>query len=467
MSAHNKNLTDRDHMQTLWAEQALTENGWEYAVEITIGIDGKISSVTPGRPPVGHRIDLALPAPGNLHSHAFQRAMAGMTESRASKDADSFWTWRNLMYRFIDVLTPEDLEAIAAFVQMETLEAGFAAIGEFHYLHHQPGGAPYDGLAEMSDRICAAQQISGIGLTHLPVLYQRGGCDGRALEGGQLRFGNELEQFARLLEGARQSVDRLTPDCTTGIAPHSLRAVSRETLDHLPELAGNGPIHIHIAEQQAEVIEVTAYFGARPVEWLLNIFDVDPNWCLIHATQMTPAETVGLAQSGAVAGLCPITESNLGDGIFDGVRYLSENGIFGLGSDSNVRISLTEEVRTLEYSQRLKDYSRAALATPERSAGRVIFEGTAQGGAQALGRGKGVITKGEWADIVGVSTDHADLEGLKGDTLLDAWLFARDDRMIRDTWSAGRHLVQNGQHIGREGIETRYRKTIRRLREMV
>lgn len=451
-------------MKILWAKQALTENGWENDVRIEIGVDGRIGTVAAGMPTEGTQLDLALPAPANLHSHGFQRAMAGLTESRGADPKDSFWTWRNLMYRFLELLTPDDIEAITAFVQMEMLQAGYGSVGEFHYIHHQPGGQPYDKLAELSDRICAAQNASGIGLTHLPVLYERGGCDGRALSGGQLRFDNGFDRYAELSSQAKSSVAGLAADCNIGVAPHSLRAVSRETLDHLPEIWGDGPVHIHIAEQHAEVIEVTAYFGARPIEWLLNIFDVDPRWCLIHATQMTPAETIGLAQSGAVAGLCPITESNLGDGIFDAVRHQQHGGRFGIGSDSNIRISLTEEIRTLDYSQRLRDFSRAALAQPGVSTGRAILQSAATGGAQALGRDSGVIAPGRWADIVGVSTNHPDLAGLSGDTLLDAWIFARDDAEINDVWSAGRHLVRDGRHINADPITDKYRATIAKLR---
>ncbi len=452
-------------MKILWAEQALTKQGWQKQVRITIREDGKIADVTPNSAPEGQRLDVALPAPANLHSHAFQRAMAGLTEKRGGEATDTFWTWRKVMYRFLDLLTPEDIAAITAYVQMEMLEAGFAAVAEFHYLHHQIGGQPYDHLGETTDRVFEAQSISGIGLTHLPVLYQRGGCDGRALAGGQLRFGSDLDRYTALLAEARAGLTHLPDDCRLGVAPHSLRAVSRESLDHLPEFAGHDPVHMHIAEQQAEVVEVTAYFGARPVEWLLNIFHVDASWCLIHATQMTPAETKGLAESGAVAGLCPITESNLGDGIFDGVRYLEHGGRFGLGSDSNIRISLTEEIRTLEYSQRLRDYSRASIATSGRSVGRVIFETAARGGAQALGRGAGVITKGGWADILEISTAHADLDGLVGDDVLDAWLFARDDRQVQNVWAAGRHMVVGGRHIAHDQISARYRAVVGRLRQ--
>ncbi len=449
----------------IWAERALLPGGWAEKVRLELR-GGRIFRITPGAAPEGMRRDLLLPAPVNLHSHAFQRAMAGMTEARGPDPRDTFWTWRQLMFRFLDQLSPEDVEAIAAFVQMEMLEAGYAAVAEFHYLHHRPGGAPYADLAEMSGRIAAAAQATGIGLSLLPVLYSQGGCDGRALGPGQVRFGNDPERFARLCEGAEAEIKGL-PDARLGLAPHSLRAVSREGLAAVVAEAGARPIHMHLAEQLAEVEEIVAAHGARPVEWLLAQHEVGPRWCLIHCTQMMPEETLALAATGAVAGLCPITEANLGDGIFDGVRYLGAGGRFGVGSDSNIRIALAEELRQLEYSQRLRDRGRAVLARPDRSTGRVLFQGAVQGGAQAAGRESGAIAEGLWADLIALDTDHTDLTGRAGDGLLDAWIFAGDDRMITDTWAAGRHLVADGRHRDRAAITQRYRAATARLGDLL
>ncbi|MFC2968202.1 formimidoylglutamate deiminase [Acidimangrovimonas pyrenivorans] len=447
---------------TLWAEQALLPEGWAQGVRIEVA-QGRIASVTPGAAPEGERQAVLLPAPANLHSHAFQRAMAGMTERRGPDPRDTFWTWRQLMFRFLDQLTPEDVEAIAAFVQMEMLEAGYAAVAEFHYLHHRPGGLPYDDLAELSARIAAAAEATGIGLTLLPVLYQQGGCDGRALGPGQIRFGNDPERFARLHDGAGRALAGLPADATLGVAPHSLRAVSRDGLAAAVALAPEAPLHMHLAEQVAEVAEVQAAWGARPVAWLLANHAVDERWCLIHCTQMEEAETEGLAATGAVAGLCPITEANLGDGIFDGVRYLRAGGRFGVGSDSNIRIALAEELRGLEYSQRLRDRGRAVLATPERSSGRVLYEGAAQGGAQAAGRASGAIAEGMWADLLALDGGHTDLVGRQGDAVLDGWIFAGDDRMVTDVWAAGRHCVTDGRHPDHDAITARYRAAMAAL----
>jgi len=452
-------------MTRLYAAQALLPDGWMNNVLVEIRADGHIDKVTPvAEPPANARgVGILLPAPVNVHSHAFQRAMAGLTERRGPDPSDSFWTWRQLMFRFLDRLTPAHVEAIAAFVQMEMLEAGYATNVEFHYLHHQPGGRPYDNLAEMSERFIAATAQTGIGLTLLPVQYQFGGCDKRELGPGQIRFGNDAERYTALFESARTSLEQLPLDSQIGVAPHSLRAVSRESLPELVALGRDQPFHMHLAEQIAEVEEVQAAWHRRPVEWLLDNIDVRENWCLIHCTQMLPHETIGLAKSKAVAGLCPITESSLGDGIFDGVRWLENGGRIAIGSDSNVRIALAEELRTLDYSQRLRDHSRAALATPTKSTGRRLLDAILRGGAQAAGRNCGRIAPGALADLMVLDDTAVDLDGRQGDTLLDSYIFAGSDQMVTDVWSAGRHNVQRGAHIDHAAITERYRRALQDL----
>ncbi|QPM91660.1 formimidoylglutamate deiminase [Pseudooceanicola algae] len=457
--------TGKQSDEFLFAGQALLPEGWQSDVLIRIDARGRIAEVTPGAAPQGTRRAVVLPAPVNLHSHAFQRAMAGMSEARGPEPRDTFWTWRQIMFRFLDLLTPEDVEAIAALVQVEMAEAGYAAVGEFHYLHHQPGGTPYDDLGEMSARIAAAADQTGLGLTMLPVLYSQGGCDGRVLGAGQVRFGNDPERFARLHDAARRAISGLPGDTILGVAPHSLRAVTPEGLSAAIALAGDTPIHMHLAEQVAEVTEVEAAHGQRPVDYLLGRHEITAQWCLIHCTQMTGTETLALAQSGAVAGLCPITESSLGDGIFNGVSYLGAGGRIGLGSDSNIRISLSEELRTLEYSQRLRDLCRASVATPTQSTGRVLYDAALRGGAQAAGRTSGVIETGAFADLLALDGEAIDLEGRRGDALLDAWIFAGSDAMVTDLWSAGRHIVQDGRHHRGDVIRARYRDRMRALRE--
>ncbi len=450
-------------MAVIYAKQALLTEGWATNVRLDLR-EGRIVSIDHGTRAEANdtRVDTLLPALGNLHSHAFQRAMAGMTEFRQA-GRDSFWTWRELMYRFMDRLTPEQIEAIAAQVYVEMLEAGYASVGEFHYVHHQPGGAPYNNIAELSERIFAAASWTGIGLTHLPVLYGYGGAGQVELSAGQRRFGNSVDDFARLFDAASAALRHLPGDSRIGIAPHSLRATSPGELSRLVARHGQGPIHIHIAEQPREVREIEAWLGARPVEWLLDNLPVDDRWCLIHATHMTVAETRDMAASGAVAGLCPITEANLGDGAFNGPDYVEAGGGFGLGSDSNVNISLTEELRMLEYSQRLRDTRRNVLVPGEGSVGRFLYMSAARGGAQALARASGSIATGNLADLVAIDSQSAALCALSRDSLLDGLVFAATDRVVTDVWSAGRHVVRGGHHIARDAVLAAYRTAMERL----
>ncbi|WP_170364183.1 formimidoylglutamate deiminase [Ruegeria arenilitoris] len=442
------------------AKTALLGSDWVSDLRVETA-NGVITGLETGASPQSADtcVDVLLPALSNLHSHAFQRAMAGMTEFRAA-GRESFWSWRNLMYRFLDRLTPEQMEAIAALVFLEMQEAGYAAVGEFHYVHHQPGGAPYDQLSELSQRIFAAALRAGIGLTHLPVLYSYGGVRQEPLSGGQLRFGNDVDRFTDLYHECWSAAADLAADTVVGIAPHSLRATSPTDLALLLAQVPEGPVHIHIAEQVKEVEDVQSALGQRPVAWLLDNAQIDSRWCLIHATQMNDAETRALARSEAVAGLCPITEANLGDGIFNGVPYLDAGGRFGVGSDSNVRISLPEELRSLEYSQRLRDRSRAVLAAANGSVGHALYTGAAQGGAQALGRNAGEIAVGKLADLVALDRSHPTLCALADHQLLAGLCFAAPDGLVTDLWSAGRHMVRDGRHIARETIIRDYKAAI-------
>jgi formimidoylglutamate deiminase len=451
-------------VQIIQASQALLPDGWRADVEVHVDANGRIVHVGPLAGQATARVALLLPAPLNLHSHAFQRAMAGLTEARGPDASDSFWSWRRLMYRFLDQLTPDQVEAIASLVFMEMLEAGYGAVAEFHYLHHDVGGHPHARLSEMSDRIVAAATRAGIGLTLLPVHYQFGGCDGRALAGGQQRFGNDLDRFMALHAEAAQTIARASADYAIGVAPHSLRAVGSAGLQAIVAANPTGPIHMHLAEQLAEVDEVQAQLGARPVAWLLAEHAVDARWCLIHCTQMTPDETRALAATGAVAGLCPLTESSLGDGIFNGTTYLEAAGRIGFGSDSNIQISLFEELKTLEYSQRLRDRSRAALALPGRSTGRVLFDAATAGGAQAGGRQAGQIAAGQWADLIALDVENRWLCNRTGDALLDSLIFSGGGQdCITDVWSAGRHMVRHGHHVARDAIMADFVAVMRQL----
>ncbi|WP_127112944.1 formimidoylglutamate deiminase [Shimia sediminis] len=450
-------------MQKIAAKQVLTDKGWQNDVTITIRSDGQIEAIFAGIESDTPTHDLLLPAPTNLHSHSFQRAMAGWTEARGPNPNDSFWTWRRLMYRFLDQLTPDQIEAIATLTFMEMLEAGYSAVAEFHYLHHQVGGHAYADPAELSHRIIRAAETAGIGLTLLPVLYQFGGCDARPLEGGQMRFGNTPDQFAALHASAAKAIT--VADHHIGTAPHSLRAVDRAGLQMALDLTPTGPIHMHLAEQTAEVDEVLAHLGARPTEWLLQNAHVDARWCLIHCTQMSDTETRDLATTGAVAGLCPLTESSLGDGIFNGETWLNSKGKLGIGSDSNIHITLFEELKTLEYSQRLKTRRRAVLATETLSTGHRLFAAACNGGAQAAGRNSGGIRPGALADLIAIETDNRWLNNSTGDLALDGLIFTGHGQdCITDVWSAGRHMVKQGRHIRQDQIIRDFRTVMTSLK---
>jgi formiminoglutamate deiminase len=444
-------------MTTLFAPLALMPEGWARDVRVTLE-EGRIAAVAAGVTPQDgdQRLEgrALLPALPNLHSHTFQRAMAGMTGLRGP-GADSFWTWRVLMYRFLDVLNPEEIEAVAALAFVEMLEAGYGSVAEFHYLHHAPGGVAYADPAELSGRIVAAARETGIGLTLLPVLYSYGGADAAPLAGGQLRFGNDLDEFLALHARARALA---AGDTVVGVAPHSLRATTPDQLAALVQALPEGPMHIHAAEQVPEVEQVLAWLGARPVEFLLDRVGLGPRWCLIHATQMTAEETRGLAASGAVAGLCPVTEADLGDGIFEGVEFLGAGGRFGLGTDSNIAITAAGELRQLEYSQRLKHKARNVLAPAEgESVGETLYRAASAGGAQALGRECGAIREGALADLVALDREHLTLAPLAEGQLIDGWVFAADRTVVREVWSAGRHVVRDGRHIARDAVEATYR----------
>ena len=449
-------------MAQIHFSSALLPEGWAANVRVTVE-DGVISTVVANAPVDGIPAisGSALPGMPNLHSHAFQRAMAGLTE-RAGQSDDSFWTWREVMYSFLEQLTPDDVEAIATQAYVEMLESGFTRCVEFHYLHHGPDGRPYGNIAEMSERIVAAAATSEVGLTLLPVLYTFGGFGEAPATHGQRRFVGDFDRFARLFEASEKAVRRL-PGGVLGIAPHSLRAVSRKAIAQAVSLAGQNPIHIHVAEQQREVEDCLAWSGRRPVTWLLDEMPVDERWCLIHSTHMTAEETSRVAATGATVGLCPITEANLGDGIFAAVEYRSAGGRWGIGSDSNVLISVAEELRTLEYGQRLERQRRNLLADPGTSTSRAMYDAALVGGRAASGCQVGAIAQGYQADFVVLDIDTPALVGRSSDDVLDGWIFAARQSPVRDVWVSGRHVVTEGRHNLREQVFRRFKTTIDRI----
>lgn len=448
-------------MAAIFAEQALLPDGWRDNVRLTLA-EGRITAVQPGAAAAAgdERHAILLPGMANLHSHAFQRGMAGLAELRGPS-ADSFWSWREVMYRFALSMTPDQVEAVAAQLYVEMLEAGFSRVGEFHYLHHDRDGKSYANLAEMAERIAAAAGETGIGLTLLPVFYAHSSFGGAAPNQGQRRFINDVNRFSRLVEKCRELVRALN-QAVVGVAPHSLRAATPQELAEVAALAPEGPIHIHIAEQVKEVEDCLAWSGARPVEFLLANAKVDKRWCLIHATHMTDAETVAMARSGAIAGLCPITEANLGDGTFAAPLFREHGGRYGVGSDSNVLIGLPDELRQLEYSQRLAHRARNVLAVAGGSTGRALFDAALDGGSVALGAGISQIAAGASADLVSLDPKNPSLAGKSGDAILDAWIFANGGK-VDCVWVHGLKQVSGGRHVKREAIAERFRSVMTAL----
>ena len=455
----------------LFAERALLASGWTDGVLIEIDGEGFVRGHSTGvqrPPPDCERVAGAvLPGMPNLHSHAFQRAFAGATERRGPGE-DSFWTWRTAMYHLVAHIDPDAMEAIAAQLFVEMLEAGYTSAGEFHYLHHDRDGRPYASLTETSERIIAAAERTGIALTLLPVLYTSAGFGGEPPAPGQRRFVNDVERYAQLLE-TLFSRHRHRTGLRIGAAPHSLRAVTpeelREALRALGRLHARAPVHIHVAEQIREVEDCVRWCGQRPVEWLLEHARVDERWCLVHATHLSEAECAALAASEATVGLCPTTEANLGDGFFPAPAFLDAGGRFGIGSDSHVSVSPFEELRWLEYGQRLVHRRRAVLATEDTpSVGRALYEHAARNGARALGLATGALAPGRRADLIAIDTTLPALEGRFGDELLDALVFAGNVNPVRDVMVGGRWQVREGRHRERDPIRRRFAATLRAIR---
>ena len=446
--------------RSIHCARALLPDGWAKEVRLRIA-GGKFAGVERGAmaQPGDERVAVALPGMPNVHSHGFQRGMAGLTEYRGP-EADNFWSWRELMYRFVARMTPEDVEAITAQSYVDMLEAGFTRVGEFHYVHHDVDGNAYANPAEMAACIAAAAASTGIALTLLPVFYAHGNFDGAPSTDGQRRFVCSLEQYARLLEACRVIVAGLG-DARLGVAPHSLRAVTPPELEQVVAMAAGMPIHIHAAEQLREVEDCVAWSGARPVQWLLDHADVNTRWCLVHATHMNDDEIARLARSGAVAGFCAVTEANLGDGIAPAAPYLRAGGTIGVGTDSNVRISVSEELRQLEYSQRLRDRARNVLAAQSaHSTGRTLFASAQRGGERALGAGSAPAGIAEGAAADCLSLNIGEYTG-QDDAVLDRFVFA--DVTVQHVWRAGRRVVADGVHEAREAVQARYRVALRRL----
>lgn len=435
-------------MPAYYAERALLPSGWAHDVRFEVAADGHLAAVQADASAEGaERLSgPVLPGMPNLHSHAFQRAMAGLAEV-AGNPNDSFWTWRELMYRLVGKITPEQLQVIARQLYIEMLKAGYTSVAEFHYVHHDQAGEAYADPAELSRRISAAAASSGIGLTLLPVLYSHAGFGGQAPNQGQRRFINSTEHYLQLQAQLAPAL-AAQPAQQLGLCFHSLRAVTPEQITEVLA-AGHQqcPIHIHIAEQQKEVDDCLAWSGLRPLQWLYEHVPVDARWCLVHATHAQPAEVAAMARSKAVAGLCLTTEANLGDGIFPAVDFLAQGGRLGIGSDSHVSLSVVEELRWLEYGQRLRDQRRNRLHREDQPmVGRTLYDAALRGGAQALGQPIGELAVGKRADWLVLDGQDPYIAMADGDAILNRWLFAGGDRQVRDVMVNGQWVVRQGRH---------------------
>lgn len=444
---------------SVFFEHALLPSGWVKNLTLSHH-DGLITLLLPDSKPGTHEHHaIALPGMPNLHSHTFQRAFAGLTETRTNP-TDSFWSWREQMYRFGLAMDPEDVEAVAAHAFTEMLEGGFTAVAEFHYLHHDPEGKAYTDIAELAARIAAAATATGIGLTLLPVFYAHSNFGGLPPLPGQRRFICNLDQFETLFDKCR-ALTTAIPGAVTGIAPHSLRAATAKELAKLTAMAGELPFHLHIAEQMKEIEDSIAWSGTRPIDWLFNHAEPGPNWCLIHATHANESERKAIAKSGAAIGLCPLTEANLGDGIFAAHDY---TGGFGIGTDSNVLINVAQEIRQLETTQRLARQQRNVMAgATSPASATALYQRSLTGGAAALGQPAGFAI-GAPANIVTLDTAALGPAACDPDTALNQAVFAARAPVVDCVWARGAKLVTGGRHINAEASRARFNRVVAKLR---
>ncbi|MCV4275647.1 formimidoylglutamate deiminase [Pseudomonas capsici] len=452
-------------MPAFFAERALLPGGWAENVRLEVSADGLLSSVQANADRQGaERVSgPLLPGMPNLHSHAFQRAMAGLAEV-AGNPSDSFWTWRDLMYRLVGKISAPQVGVIARQLYIEMLKGGFTSVAEFHYVHQDTNGKPYADPAELALQISLAATSAGIGLTLLPVLYSHSGFGGQASNEGQRRFIHSTESYLDLQARLRPVIAAQAAQ-NLGLCFHSLRAVTPQQISEVLAASDRQcPVHIHIAEQQKEVDDCLSWSGRRPLQWLYENVPVDQRWCLVHATHAEPDEVALMAQSGSVAGLCLTTEANLGDGIFPAVDYIAQGGRWGIGSDSHVSVSVVEELRWLEYGQRLRDQRRNRLYRSDQPmVGRTLFDAALSGGAQALGQSIGRLEVGQRADWVVLDGSDPYLATASGDAILNRWLFAGGDRQVRDVLVNGRWVVREGRHAAEEESSRAFAQVLKEL----
>ena len=440
-------------MQGIFAQKALLPDGWADAVRIEIA-DGRLTSVTTGaeRRASDEAVDCVIPGLCNSHSHAFQRALAGHAEERSPAGHDNFWSWRERMYELASLMSADRLHAVARQAYVEMLSAGYTSVAEFHCLHNDPAGGGEDA---MFGALKGAASDSGIRLTYVPVLYERAGFDKAAPEGWQSLFATGIDEFLDRCDRAAESADGRV---SVGIGAHSIRAVSDTSLARIAER--RGPMHIHIAEQRREVDQSLAHYERRPVRWLLENFDVDESWCLVHATHMDAEEIETLAASGAVVSLCPSTEANLGDGLFPLAEFLNAGGRIAIGSDSHITINPFEELRWLEYGQRLASQSRNVATLRDTHAGRELFERVVAGGAQACGHSAAGLSEGAHADLVCLYGDDPMLIGHGDESRLDALVFAGYRLPIERVMVGGAWCVIDGEHVDSDASRKEFAEAV-------
>ena len=435
-------------------------------VRVAVDAQGRIAQVTSNAPPHAsdRRYAVGLAGIPNAHSHAHQAAIAGRTEQRGDRD-DTFWTWRAAMYRYALRMTPEQFLAVATALYVAMLKGGFTAVGEFHYLHHDVDGAPYAERALLARCVLTAAERAGLSVTLLPVLYRFADFGDVAAGRDQRRFVNDIDGYLRIVDDAARAA-RDTPNARVGLAPHSLRAVNADALRAIlarSPLADDAPVHVHIAEQQSEVDTALAALGRRPVAYLLEQFDVNERWCLVHATHTSDDEIDALARSRAVVALCPSTEANLGDGLFDAARFVQRGGHIAVGSDSNLITDAADELRWLEYGQRLRLRQRNVLAPRNGSGtGCTLLDLAQGGGAQALGQPAGELTPGRRADFITLATDTFELAG-RDDDVFDAYVFSAGRRAVQDVYIAGRRVIADGHHPEEDAINSAARRALKEL----
>jgi len=452
----------------LWAERAWLPGGWQTHVLLHAGADGRWAEVTPGvhaAPADATVVDGALlPGVVDAHSHAFQRAFAGLAERRESS-ADDFWSWRDRMYRVALRITPEQLRAIAAHLYVELLSGGYTQVCEFHYLQHDSDGRAYPDPLALSWALADAAQDAGIGLTLMPVLYERAGF-------AQPQLRDDQRRFRLSAEGAWAAQQAIAasgrPLLAAGVAIHSLRAAAPASIGLLRHLAEgfDGPIHIHVAEQTAEVDDCLAATDLRPIAWLAREQLLDARWQLVHATHTVRAEIDAVAASGAGVVLCPTTEANLGDGLADLPGWLDAGVPLTLGSDSHVTRDWREELRWLDYGQRLALRQRNVAAAPqagEPSTAQRLFGRITQAGARATGESAWGLVPGARADALVADTREAGLRGVPAPQLLDALVFSSPARAFRDAMVAGRWVVREHRHARADAIAQRFEAAMRQI----